>query len=597
MKHRIATALTLTAALGSATVAQAQGGNTPAKPKLAVVLVLDQFRAEYLTRYAPFFGEGGFKWLMRTGATVKDAHYTYATTYTGPGHALILSGTYGHTNGIIGNRWYNRTSKQTESMFYDAKSELITVGMPKFTANKPGDIALSSDSINVASLLESMTPAASTLKASPKDDDTSPRNFIGNNLSDQLLLANNFRSKAIGLSNKDRAAIMLAGKLGKAYWYHEAAGGMISSSYYSRYGLPRWVEEFNARKLPETYMGKTWTKLLPESAYAISRTDAFDAETDFKGLGKTFPHTLTDKTGKPTADFYEAFTATPWANDYQLELARKAIEAEQLGADAYTDILGVSITATDIAGHSWGPDSHEVQDMIVRLDGQLADFFTYLNKRFKKGEVLIALTSDHGACSIPEYSASIGLEAARIKKKQLNEAIDTALDARYGKPEGGAKWVLVLEDPGIFLNHDLLDAKKLDRAEVERIVGEATLTVPGVTAFFTRSQFLSGNLPPNRWASYFEKSFYAPRSGDVLIQTKPFYFWGSYGERDTGSTHGSPYEYDTHVPMLFNGPGVKPGSYTLNADMTDFAPTLAALLGITAPAGNEGKRLSEVLTP
>ena len=276
-----------------------------ARPKLAVVIVIDQFRAEYLTRYAPFFGEGGFKLLMRNGANFTGAHYSHATTYTGPGHAMILSGSYGHISGIIGNRWWNHAAGRTESMFFDPDARLLG------------------------------------LEAVPKDDDTSPRNFIGNNLSDQLMLSNNSRSKVVAVANKDRAAIMLAGKLGKAYWFHEGVGGMTSSTFYMN-DLPPWVKAFNARRIPDSFLGKTWTKALPEPSYAVSRADDFPAETDFVGLGRTFPHTLTDKSGKPSADYYVAFTATPWATDYQLELARQAIVQEGLGADQYPDILGLA---------------------------------------------------------------------------------------------------------------------------------------------------------------------------------------------------------------------------------------------------------------
>ncbi|MBW3622749.1 MAG: alkaline phosphatase family protein [Armatimonadetes bacterium] len=541
----------------AASVSSAQGrrGSETPKPKLVVLLVLDQFRADSLSRFEPFFVEGGFKWLMRNGAHLKNAHYTHATTYTGPGHATLSSGTYGHTSGIIGNRWYNRAANRTESMFFDP----------------------------AASLLGGVTTA-------PKDDDTSPRNFIGNNISDQLLLSNSKLSKAIGISLKDRAAIMLAGKLGRAYWFHEAAGGFISSTYYMK-ELPEWVRAFNARKIPDSYYGRKWEKLLPETAYRISRADDFPYETDYKGLGRTFPHTLADKTGKPTTEYYEAFTATPFANDYELEFARLAIEREGLGTDEHPDLLGISITATDIAGHAYGPYSQETQDLVVRTDRQLADFFAYLNKRFRKGEWLTVFTADHGGTPMPEYMQSLGFDAGRIKKQQIREAIDAALNARFGP----GQWIMELEDPGVFLNHDLIREKKLDPAEVQNEVGKAVLSVPGMARYFTHSQMRLGNLPPNPWAQMFEKTFFPQRSGDVLLMTKPFYFWGSYGEREAGSTHGSPYAYDTHVPLIFAGPGVRAGKYEFFADIADLAPTLAALLDINPPAGNEGRRLNEIL--
>jgi predicted AlkP superfamily pyrophosphatase or phosphodiesterase len=536
-------------------VAPIQAQPQTPKPKLVILLVIDQFRQEYLTRYAPYFGEGGFKYLQRSGANFQNARYEYGITYTGPGHACLASGTYGHTNGIIGNRWWNAQTKRTESMFFDANAQLIG------------------------------------LEASPKDDDTSPRNFIGNNIGDQLRLSNGLRSKVVGISNKDRAAIMLAGKLGRAYWFHEGAGGLTSSSYYGN-ALPAWVQNFNARRVPDSFFNRTWTKALPDNAYLTNRIDNFPAETEVKNLGRAFPHTLTDASGKPTTSFYEAFTGTPWANDYQFEVARAAIENEQLGTDEYPDMLGISITATDIAGHSWGPDSHEVQDIIVRLDRQLEGFIGAVNKRFKRNDVLWAITADHGACPLPEHMAAMGVDAGRVKKKQLNDAIVAALDARFGRPEGEAKWILALEDPGVFLNRDVVTQKKADWNEVQRVAGEATLTVPGIQAYYTREQLQDGRLS-NKWAQMFERSFYAPRSGDVLLQTKPFYFWGSYGERDTGSTHGSPYDYDTHVPLIFVGPGVRTGNFAQDVEIVDLAPTLANLLGIQPPAGNEGRVLEE----
>jgi predicted AlkP superfamily pyrophosphatase or phosphodiesterase len=556
MKNQL---ITLTAvSLFAASTAQAQR-TTPAvaKPKLAVVLVIDQFRHEYLARYDKFFGPGGFKRLQREGALFSNARYGHATTYTGPGHAHIASGSYGHTSGIIGNRWFNRNTNRLESMFFDANAQLIG------------------------------------LQASPKDDDTSPRNFWGSMTGDQLRLSNGMRSKVIGLSNKDRAAIMLAGKTGQAYWFHEGAGGLTSSTYYGAQ-LPQWVQNFNARKLPDAYFNKAWTKALPEEAYYPSRRDDFPAETDVKGLGRTFPHTLTDESGKPTTAFYEAFTATPFATDYQLEVARAAIENEALGVDEYTDLLGLSITATDIAGHAYGPDSQEVQDMIVRLDYQLAGFFQYLDRRFKRGEVVLALTADHGACPLPEYLQTLGIEAGRIKSKTINDAVEAELTRRFGTPNGDSKWVLAVEDPGIYLNRTLIAERKLDAGLVQRAVGEAVLTVPGMSAFFTREGFLNRQ-STDRYAQMYERAFHPERSGDVLFQSKPFYFNGSYGNRETGSTHGSPYDYDTHVPLLFWGAGVKPGSYAQPVAIADLAPTLCALLGISAPAGNEGKAISDVM--
>ena len=337
---------------------------------------------------------------------------------------------------------------------------------------------------------------------------------------------------------------------------------------------------------------RRWEKFLPEEAYNISTEDDVPWEYDFKGLGRTFPHILKDKSGKPAPDFYEAFTATPFGTDYEMEFARFVIEEENLGADQHADLFAISITATDTVGHSFGPDSQEVQDMIVRTDRQLSDFFAYLNRKFKSGDVVIAFTADHGAAPTPEYMQWLGIDAGRIRKKQLSDAIEQALDAEFGE----AKWVVGLEDPSVFLNRTVIAEKGLERAGVERAAGEAILDIEGVAGYFTHSQMLNGPLPPSRLARSFAKSFHPERSGDILVATRPFYFWGKYGERDRGSTHGSPYEYDTHVPLIVVGQMVRPGTYNFPVDVADLAPTLATILGVGAPGGNEGGTLHQILS-
>ena len=428
----------------------------PRRPKLVVVIVLDQFRADFLDRFAPYFGPDGFERLKREGAYLTGAHYGHATTYTGPGHATILSGSYGHTNGIVGNRWYNRDTKQVETMLFDPLSKVLGVA-----------------------------------ELSPKEDDTSPRNFIGENLSDRLILSSGLRSKAVAVSLKDRAAVLLGGKLGKAYWFHETPGVMTSSGDYGK-TVPEWVDRFNADHRVADFMGRKWEKGLPESDYAIQEPDDFKFETDFVDLGKTFPHTLSDPTGKPTAEFNKAFTATPFSVDYLLDFAESALDAEKLGRSAGTDLLGVSITSTDIAGHAWGPDSHEVEDLVVRVDRQLASFLRRLDRRFRKGETLVVLTADHGACPIPEYTASLGIKAGRIKKKSLTAAIEGALNDRYGK----AAWIQTLEDPSVFIDPAVIAEKHLDPVEVEKTAGEGALKVEGISAYFTREQMITGPASP-----------------------------------------------------------------------------------------------------
>jgi predicted AlkP superfamily pyrophosphatase or phosphodiesterase len=518
-----------------------------------VLIVIDQFREDFLTRFAPYFGPDGFNGLKRRGASFTGAHYRHAMTLTGPGHALIISGSYGHRNSMVANNWYNHATGRREAILYDPDAHLTGI---------------------------EATPA----------DDTSPRNFIGSSLGDQLELATGGRAKVIAISNKDRSGILLGGRMGKAYWFHENAGGFISSTYYSA-DLPAWVKSFNARHLPDSYFGKTWDRLLPSDAYRDCGPDDAPWETPAPGDGRTFPHRLTGGLTKPGPAFYSTFVATPWGTDVELEFARAAIEAEQLGADDTPDLLAISLSANDLAGHAFGPYSHEVMDLTVRTDRQLADFFTYLSRRFGADGALIALTADHGVVPAPEYARSLGLDAGRISSPMVKDTITKALSDRYGSGD----WVAATEEPSVYLNAATLAAKKLDAEEVARAAGESALTIPGMAAYFTRGQLMHGPLPPTELAAAVERSFHPDRSGDVLLVTKPYYFWSTkYGGQPTGTTHGTPYEYDQNVPLMIAGPGVRVGEYSRYVDMADLAPTLAALLKINAPAACEGRAIPEV---
>ncbi len=514
------------------------------KPKLVVLLVVDQFRLDYLERFGADLGEGGFKRLLREGASF-DGRYGQQNTYTGPGHALIASGSYAYTNGIMQNKWWNRATAQSESMLFDPKA-----------------------------VLHDGSHAA--------EDETSPRNFQGSTIGDELLLASP-RSKVVTLALKDRGAILLGGRMGQAYFQSEVNGDFIASTYYGP-SVPEWVRTFNAQKLADQAFGKTWERALPADRYP--ERDDHPNEGDVKGMGRTFPHKLTGKLKAPGPDYYSVFQHSPYGLDLTFAFARAALDAEKLGQRGVTDLLGVSITPTDYVGHAFGPYSQEVHDIVVRTDRALEAFLRELDRRFG-GEVLVVLTADHGATPVPEWSAEHKLAGHRVKKAQIKDAVDKALVARFGE----GKWVIALEDPSVYLDWSLIDKKKLDHAEVERVAGEAAITVPGIQAYFTRTQLLHGWLPPTPIARAVARSYVPTRSGDVVLLQAPFSFWGKYGEKDWGDTHGSPYRYDTDVPLVFLGKGVVAGRRG-QADMVDVAATLARRLGLPMPAACEGEPLS-----
>jgi arylsulfatase A-like enzyme len=309
-------------------------------------------------------------------------------------------------------------------------------------------------------------------------------------------------------------------------------------------------------------------------------------------MGRTFPHRLTGGLSTPGPDFYDAWLQTPRSVQYLLETAERAVEAEGLGTDDVPDLLSVGISTVDYCGHAFGPDSWEMQELVVQTDRLLADFLRRLGRRFRSGDLTIVLTADHGSGPLPERMAALGFPAGRIKKADVKAAIEDALDRRFGPGD----WVSGQEEPGVFLNRALVTERKLDDALVQRVALDAGLSAsPGFAAGFTRAQLQHGPLPDSALARQALRSFSAARSGDLFLIPKPFYYWSRYGEREEGATHGSPYEYDTHVPLIFWGAGVRPGTVARSVDMTDLAPTLAHLLGVDAPSGCDGHVLPEAL--
>lgn len=523
----------------------------PAKgPKLAVVIVIDQLRRAELERLEPYLTQG-FKRLRERGA-VLDGHYGQQNTYTGPGHAVILSGSYGYLNGIIQNKWYNRATGRSESMLFDPDSHPLGQA-----SADPGD-------------------------------DTSPRNFFGSTVGDELKVWTQGASKTIAIALKERGALLLGGHTGAAYFFSEASGEVTSSTYYMA-ELPQWAMAFNKERRPDKLFGTSWVRALPLEAYGPLADDAV-WEADVLGLGRVFPHPLDGKEKMPGPKFYEAFMTSPAGIDYTFELARAALEGEGLGTRGVVDLLAISVSPTDYIGHAFGALSHEMQDAIVRTDRALGAFFAYLDAKLGKDGWVAVLTADHGAAMPPEQAKSLRLLGERTKKAQLKAVVGGALEARFGK---GA-WIIALEDPSLYLSRKLIDERKLDAALVEEVAGEALLSLPGFVGYVTRTSLMRGALPPTQASRAIARSFFPARAGDVVAVQAPFSFWGKYGEKDAGGSHGSFYRYDTDVPLFFYGPLFRPGTYG-QVEMVDLAATLARALGTTLPAACEGEPLENLL--
>jgi len=520
-------------------------------PKLVVVIVVDQFRYDYLERFGDLFGNRGFRRLMNDGALFTNANYSYVPTFTACGHAAIFTGSVPAQNGIVGNLWFDRESGKVRVMVSDDSVKLVTGKGP-----------------------EGATGIAS------------PRSLIGTTIGDQMRLATNLRAKVVAVSFKDRSAVLPGGQRPNgAFWFSESIGEFVSSDYYSM-ELPQWVREFNKATRPDKYFGSKWERALPAAAYA--RAQATNLAIQTTAIGNSFPHMVTGGEENPGAKFYNAFQLTPFASEYLEEFGKAAIENEQLGADPFTDLFSISFSSPDLTGHFYGPDSQEIVDTYVRLDRVVADLLDFIDKRVGLSNTIVAVTGDHGVAPVPEYAKALGFDAERLLPNTVTDAANQALTARFGE----GKWVQAFVNDQLYLDQKLIAARKADPAEAERRAGEAALGTRGVVDFFTRTQIVEGRMANTPIARRVVNGFNRKRSGDVWVITKPFSF---FVEGGLPTTHGSPYNYDTHVPVIFFGAGVRAGRYNAECTPSDIAPTLAALLGVEQPSNRVGRVLVEAI--
>lgn len=522
------------------------------RPKLVLVIVVDQFRYDYLERFNDLFGSGGFKRLMNEGALFTNANYDYVPTFTACGHASIFTGSVPAQNGIVGNAWFDRESGKVRVMVADDSAHLVTTTGP-----------------------------------SAQNGAASPRYLLGTTIGDQMRLSNNFQSKVITVSLKDRSAVLPGGQRPSgAFWFNEANGEFVSSDYYSK-ELPAWVRKFDTVDRPDKYFGAKWERTLPPDAYKRAQSENLPLQRSV--LGSHFPYVVTGGDEKPGQKFYSAFTLTPFASEYLAQFGKAALDAESLGADQFPDLLSISFSSPDLTGHYYGPDSQEIVDTYVRLDRVISDLLGYMDKKVGLANMIVAVTGDHGVASIPEYMKSKGFDAGRLPSNEVVGAANKALAASFGE----GKWVVNFINDQLYLDQKLIADKKVDPAEAERIAGEAALASEGVVNYFTRTQIVAGRMPGGPIARRVANGFNRQRSGDVWLITKPLYF---FAEGSLPTTHGSAYNYDTHVPVILFGAGVQPGRYNADCSPSDIAPTLAALLGIEPPSNRTGRVLIEALT-
>ena len=503
------------------------------KPKLIIMLVIDQFRYDYLVRFRPEFAKGGFNLLLQ-GANFVDCRYDYAITATCPGHATLATGAYANLNGIIGNTWW--VPSEHRETYCAADSSVQPVGAA------PGQ-------------------------------GMSPKNLTASTFGDELRLVTGFQSRVVTVSWKDRAAIMLGGHLANgAYWADPDTAHFITSTYYMP-TLPKWVSDFNAQSPAKAYCGKPWRAL-----------------EETPGVGGQVLHRPPAETGQPCPS--PKFTAwlpdSPYANQMELDFALAAIENERLGHGPDPDLLAVSLSANDYIGHAYGPYSPEVADVTLQTDRYLAEFFSKVDQLVGLDNVWITLSADHGVAPSPQFILDHHLGRGHFNPQVLKGVVQQALSDAFGQGD----WVVNVDEFYVDLNHDVLASHHIDPDRAEAVAARAIDAVPGVRIAFTRGQFLNGQLPPTPLARKFSNSFNPAHSGDIFFIPEPY---AVETQSETGSTHGTPWNYDAQVPLVFWGNAFKPGTYTLPAQPIDLASTLAAALGISQPSDAQGSPLSIAL--
>jgi len=542
----------LSFSIASAAVAQSvPAAKSP--PKLVVFMAVDGFPQEQLLKYYDQYGDGGFKLLLDKGAWYGNNHYSHATTYTGVGHATLLTCAHPYKHSVIGNDWLDKKTKQRIYSTEDARHKLLG-------------------------------------EETPKHAGTSPFNIKVTAVGDELIYANG-KSKVIAISGKDRSAIGLAGQNGTAYMHSPATGRFVTSDYYMT-DYPAWWKAFYESKPQDKYFGQKWTPLLPEEAYARSVPDDRPWSTNYKGVGTKFPHSIDGGAKEPNKSYYDAMLWTPFGDQLTLDFVKAAIEGEQLGRNpaGVPDLLAVSWTSHDYVNHLFGPESRQSHDHTVRLDRVLAEFFAYLDKQVGLDNVLITLSADHGFMNIPEFSSSRRHDAGRIDPEKMIQDTNAALAAKFGE----GKYVTTWWNPTLYVDYELIESKNLDRVAVENAIQRFLRSYPGVEAVFTRNQMEEGRMPDTKLAKQVILAWHQQLSGDIVIMNKPN--WYLFAKPTAyASTHGSPWSYDTNVPLAMYGPSwVKSGKFG-DSEVVDLGRTVAFILNVRPPNGCEGRVLAEAL--
>jgi hypothetical protein len=493
------------------------------RPRLVLGIVVDQFRYDYLERFRADY-KGGLAKFLSQGAVFTNAHYEHFPTVTAIGHSTFMTGATPSVSGIVGNEWYDRESgKQVTSVSDDGTKLLGGEGRG-----------------------------------------SSPHRMLVSTICDELKMSGREQSKCVGISMKDRSAVLPVGRMADAaYWFDNKTGNFVSSTYYFP-ELPRWAAGFNASRKVDAYAGKDW---LPGAGV---------------NGGKAFLK-LAPKAGE---ELYKNLERTPYGNDIVALFAELAVEAEKLGQRGATDVLTISFSANDRIGHDVGPDDPRVRDVSIRTDEQLAQLFTFLDKKVGMENVLVVMTADHGVAPLPEKMRERRMPGGRLPENATLNAIEKRLTEKWG----AGPWVAGKSGPAPYLDHKLIERKKLNVVDVRREAALAARSVPHIARVYTQEQLAAGHTLDDVIDRRVRAGFHAVRGSDLFIVAEPYHLF-----EKSGTSHGTPYNYDTHVPVIFMGAGVKAGRYHRRVAVNDIATTLATMLGVEIPSGSAGRVLEEML--
>jgi hypothetical protein len=527
----------------------------PPRPRLVVLVYFDQFRGDYLERWGAQFGEGGFKRLTQEGVWFQNCHYPYSYTVTAAGHASVATGCPPAVHGVVGNDWYERSEGKSVNCVGSDRHEQIP---PRTAAGDDDD------------------------EKKGAKGGVSPGRLLQPTFADALKAATGGKGRVVSLSFKNRGAALPGGKSPDAcYWLDGGTGQFVTSNYY-RDGVHPWVAAFNKARPSQEWRGRMWTRFRPDLDYEkLSGPDDEAGESNGAGgQGRVFPHPFEPTNPKVKPAYLSALFASPFGNELLLSLVENAATAESLGADDVPDLLSVSFSSNDAVGHAWGPDSQEVLDVTLRSDLVMKRLLDTLDAKVGRGKYVLLMTADHGVCPLPEVSRKLGRDAARIQPATAAK-IEEFLTEKFGKGEG--KWVEAISGPWLYLNPRAVAAAKVKQADVEEALAAWLVQQNGVKAAYTRTALTAGVPASDAAGQAVARSFYPARCGDVYVLQKPYYLVSS--AVGTGTTHGTPWEYDTHVPLVVFGTGVVPGVRTERVEPLAAAPILAEAVGIKPPAG------------